>query len=191
MTQMIVLALDGEAILLRNITVSATMQLPDKDMSGQSTSTTSAQQGNKAKELRVSGIIDFNDDAILTRIFQLAEATESNGAKKTYRIANATAKAINMRQGVFSGGIDATEQQGKMHWQVTFTLREKLSVPEKASARSGSQKTIARQQTQNGSEKAPDKGMNTQSSFWKKINDAVGSGLDAVGIGSVKEKGKT
>ncbi|HBA1858136.1 TPA: hypothetical protein KWI46_000992 [Escherichia coli] len=191
MTQMIVLALDGEAILLRNITVSATMQLPDKDMSGQSTSTTSAQQGSKAKELRVSGVIDFNDEAILTRIFQLAEATESNGAKKTYRIANATAKAINMRQGVFSGGIDATEQQGKMHWQVTFTLREKLSVPEKASARSGSQKTITRQQTQNGSEQAPDKGMNTQSSFWKKINDAVGSGLDAVGIGSVKEEGKT
>ncbi|HFO3262650.1 TPA: hypothetical protein ACHGV0_005162 [Escherichia coli] len=191
MTQMIVLALDGEAILLRNITVSATMQLPDKDMSGQSTSTTSAQQGNKAKELRVSGVIDFNDEAILTRIFQLAEATESSGAKKTYRIANATAKAINMRQGVFSGGIDATEQQGKMHWQVTFTLREKLSVPEKASARSGSQKTIARQQTQSGSEQAPDKGMNTQSSFWKKINDAVGSGLDAVGIGSVKEEGKT
>ncbi|HGU0952857.1 TPA: hypothetical protein ACM6Y3_000829 [Escherichia coli] len=191
MTQMIVLALDGEAILLRNITVSATMQLPDKDMSGQSTSTTSAQQGSKAKELRVSGVIDFNDEAILTRIFQLAEATESNGAKKTYRIANATAKAINMRQGVFSGGIDATEQQGKMHWQVTFTLREKLSVPEKASARSGSQKTIARQQAQNGSEQAPDKGMNTQSSFWKKINDAVGSGLNAVGIGSVKEEGKT
>lgn len=191
MTQMIVLALDGEAILLRNITVSATMQLPDKDMSGQSTSTTSAQQGNKAKELRVSGVIDFNDEAILTRIFQLAEATESNGAKKIYRIANATAKAINMRQGVFSGGVDATEQQGKMHWQVTFTLREKLSVPEKASARSSSQKTIARQQTQNGSEQASDKSMNTQNSFWKKINDAVGSGLDAVGIGSVKEEGKT
>ena len=191
MTQMIVLALDGEAILLRNITVSATMQLPDKDMSGQSTSTTSAQQGHKAKELRVSGVIDFNDEAILTRIFQLAEATESNGAKKTYRIANATAKAINMRQGVFSGGIDATEQQGKMHWQVTFTLREKLSVPEKASARSGSQKTIAKQQTQNGSELTPDKGMNTQETFWKNINDGIGSGLDWIGIGSVKKEGKT
>lgn len=191
MTQMIVLALDGEAILLRNITVSATMQLPDKDMSGQSTSTTSAQQGNKAKELRVSGVIDFNDEAILTRIFQLVEATESNGAKKTYRIANATAKAINMRQGVFSGGIDATEQQGKMHWQVTFTLREKLSVPEKASARSGSQKTIAKQQTQNGSELTPDKGMNTQETFWKNINDGIGSGLDWIGIGSVKKEGKT
>lgn len=191
MTQMIVLALDGEAILLRNIIVSATMQLPDKDVSGQSTSTTSAQQGSKAKELRVSGVIDFNDEAVLTRIFQLAEATESNGAKKTYRIANATAKAINMRQGVFSGGIDATEQQGKMHWQVTFTLREKLSVPEKASARSGSQKTIAKQQTQNGSEQALDKGINTQETFWKNINDGIGSGLDWIGIGSVKEEGKT
>ena len=191
MTQMIVLALDGEAILLRNITVSVTMQLPDKDMSGQSTSTSSAQQGSKAKELRVSGTIDFNDEPILTRIFQLAEATEKNGAKKTYRIANATAQAVNMRQGVFSGGIDATEQQGKMHWQVTFTLKEKLSVPEKAAARSGAQKTIAKQQTQNGSEPVSDQKINTQNSFWKKINDAVGSGLDAVGIGSVKEEGKT
>ncbi|PAX78273.1 hypothetical protein [Citrobacter sp. TSA-1] len=191
MTQMIVLALDGEAILLRNITVSVTMQLPDKDMSGQSTSTTSAQQGSKAKELRVSGVIDFNDESILTRIFQLAEATNSNGAKKIYRIANATAQAVNMRQGVFSGGVDATEQQGKTHWQVTFTLKEKLSVPEKASARSGSQKTIAKQQTQNGSEPTSEKKINTQNSFWKKINDAVGSGLDAVGIGAVKDEGKT
>ncbi|WP_442564394.1 baseplate complex protein, partial [Escherichia coli] len=36
MTQIIVLALDGEAILLRNITVSVSLRLPDKDMSGQS-----------------------------------------------------------------------------------------------------------------------------------------------------------
>lgn len=78
-----------------------------------------------------------------------------------------------------------------MHWQVTFTLREKLSVPEKASTRSGSQKTIAKQQTQNGSEQAPDKGMNTQETFWKNINDGIGSGLDWIGIGSVKEEGKT
>lgn len=189
MTQIIILALDGEAILLRNITVSATMQLPDKDMSGQSTSTTSAQQGNKAKELRVSGVIDFNDEAILTRIFQLAEATESNGAKKTYRIANATAKAINMRQGVFSGGIDATEQQGKMHWQVTFTLREKLSVPEKASARSGSQKTIVKQQTQDGSQSVSEDGkLNTQEGYAKMVNDWLGTAFDSVGIGNADKE---
>ena len=51
-----------------------------------------------------------------------------------------------MRRGYFLAAL-MPEQQEKMHWQVTFTLREKLSVPEKASARSGSQKTIARQQT--------------------------------------------
>lgn len=188
MTQIIVLALDGEAILLRNIAVSVTLRLPDKDMSGQSTSTSSAQQGTKAKEMRVSGIIDFKDEAILTRIFQLAEATDNHGGKKRYRIANATAQAINMRQGVFSGGVDVTEQQGKMHWQITFTLKEKLSVPEKADARSGTQKTVtAQQQTQSGSETAPEK-INTQEGFWKLINDGAGHVLDGLGIGSVKEK---
>ncbi|MBW5826510.1 hypothetical protein H0I68_15825 [Yersinia kristensenii] len=186
MTQIIMLALDGEAILLRNIAVSVTLRLPDKDMSGQSTSTSSAQQGSKAKEMRVSGLIDFKDEAILTRIFQLAEATDSHGVKKRYRIANATAQAINMRQGVFSGGVDVTEQQGKMHWQVTFTLKEKLSVPEKADTRSGTQKTIAQQQTQRGSETAPEK-INTQEGFWKLINDSAGYALDGLGIGSVKE----
>ncbi|HAY0225359.1 TPA: hypothetical protein U0V61_001544 [Escherichia coli] len=182
MTQMIVLALDGEAILLRNINVSVTLQLPEKDMSGQSTSTTSSQQGSKAKELRVSGIIDFNDESLLTRIFQLAEATESNGTKKIYRIANATAQAVNMRQGVFSGGVDATEQQGKMHWQVTFTLKEKLSVPEKADARSGTQSTVVKQQTQNGSEEVTDSAMNVQSGWAKYVDqwlgDTFSSGTD-------------
>ncbi|EOA2952936.1 TPA: hypothetical protein ACLFOW_002273 [Yersinia enterocolitica] len=186
MTQIIMLALDGEAILLRNIAVNVTLRLPDKDMSGQSTSTSSAQQGSKAKEMRVSGLIDFKDEAILTRIFQLAEATDSHGVKKRYRIANATAQAINMRQGVFSGGVDVTEQQGKMHWQVTFTLKEKLSVPEKADTRSGTQKTITQQQTQRGSETAPEK-INTQEGFWKLINDSAGYALDGLGIGSVKE----
>ncbi len=189
MTQIIVLALDGEAILLRNITVSATLQLPDKDMSGQSTSTTSAQQGSKAKELRVSGTIDFSDEHILTRIFQLAEATEGNGARKRYRIANATAQAINMRQGIFSGGVDVTEQQGKMHWQVTFTLKEKLSVPEKASARSGAQKAVVKQQTQDGSQSVSEDGaLNTQDAFWGKINNAIGAGFDFVGIGNADKE---
>ncbi|MEG1111251.1 MAG: hypothetical protein RSE65_11095 [Hafnia sp.] len=151
MTQIIVLALDGEAILLKNITVSVTMQLPDKDLSGQASSTTAAEKGDKAKELRISGLIQFVDESILKRLFQLAEARGANGAKKRYRIANMTAEAVNMRQGIFSGGIDATEQRDKLAWQVTFTLKEQMSVPEKASARSNAKGKTAQQQTANGS----------------------------------------
>ncbi|EEW2300098.1 hypothetical protein J4872_002668 [Escherichia coli] len=191
MTQMIILALDGEAILLKNIAVSITLQLPDKDMSGQSSSTTGAEKGTKAKEMRVSGSVDFKDAHIITRIFQMAEATDAGGARKRYRIANATASAVNMRQGIFSGGVDVTEQQGKLHWQVTFTLKEKLSVPEKAAGRkNGGNGVKVKQQTQNGSEDVGTAGeskMNTQNAFWGNINKWAGQGLDAIGVGSVKE----
>lgn len=188
MTQIIVLALDGEAILLRNITVSVSLRLPDKDMSGQSTSTSSAQKGCKAKEMKVTGIVDFNDEKILTRLFQLAEATGNGGDKKCYRIANATARAVNMRQGVFSGSVDVTEQQGKMNWQVSFTLREKLSVPEKKEVRSSEQKTRVNQQTQTGTSSTSDnEQINTQDAFWGAVNNTLGGWLDKTGVGSVKD----
>ncbi|WP_370550898.1 hypothetical protein NMD63_06780 [Edwardsiella tarda] len=193
MNQIIVLALDGESILLQNINISVTLRLPDKDMSGQASSTDSAEQGDKAKELRVSGIISFANEQHLTRIFQLAEARDANGAKKCYRIANATAAAVNMRQGVFSGGIDATEQRDTMAWQVTFTLREKMSVPEKAAARSKTTvgaggKVTVKQQTQDGAELATNE--NQQSALWANINKIAGDTLDWAGIGAVKDEGR-
>ncbi|WP_438334666.1 hypothetical protein [Edwardsiella tarda] len=192
MNQIIVLALDGESILLQNINISVTLRLPDKDMSGQASSTTSAEQGDKAKELRVSGIIRFADERHLTRIFQLAEARDANGAKKCYRIANATAAAVNMRQGVFSGAIDATEQRDTMAWQITFTLHEKMSVPEKVAARSntttgaGGNVTV-KQQTQEGAEPATNE--NQQSALWANINKIAGDTLDWAGIGAEKNEG--
>lgn len=185
MTQIIVLALDGEAILLKNITVSVTMRLPDKDLSGQASSTTAAEQGDKAKELRISGLVQFVDESILKRLFQLAQARGANGAKKRYRIANMTAEAVNMRQGVFSGGIDATEQRDKMAWQVTFTLKEQMSVPEKTSARSNAKgKTATQQQTANGNGDAPPEDETPQSKWAIWMNKVAGKGLDLAGIGA-------
>lgn len=51
------LALNGEAIPLMNLKVTPTMQFAEKDQSGQSSSTANAEQGIKAKELRVSGTV--------------------------------------------------------------------------------------------------------------------------------------
>ncbi|HBD0076718.1 TPA: hypothetical protein KFU02_005450, partial [Escherichia coli] len=65
----------------------------------------------------------------------LASATTGDGALKVYRIANATAAAINFREGTFSGQIDAQQQTDRLAWQVSFTLRERRSVPEKRQAR--------------------------------------------------------
>lgn len=153
MTQIITLALDGEALPLKDLKVTVTMQYQEKDQSGQSSSTANAEQGIKAKELRVSGLIPFSKPEILRRLFELGSATGDNGNLKIYRVANMTASAVNFREATFSGQIDAPQQDGKMAWLVTFTLREYVSVPEKKQARADSKMT-AKAQGQNGTAKA-------------------------------------
>ena len=137
----ITLALNGEAIRLKNMRVTISQQFPDKDQSGGTSSTAKSEQGAKGKELRVSGEISFSDISILTRIFQLANATGTGGARTVYRVANTVARAVNLREASFSGSIDAPEQEGRMSWLVTFTLTEFMSVAEKKEATATSRAT--------------------------------------------------
>ncbi|EAW1044085.1 DNA-binding protein [Salmonella enterica] len=129
------LALNGQVIPLQRLSVSVKLNIRDKDASGQSSSTATSEQGVKAKELQVSGLIPFNHPESLTLIFRLAEAKGSNGAQQVYRIGNLDARAVNMQQGIFSGAVGATPEQGLMAWKVDFTLKEKLSSAEKAIGR--------------------------------------------------------
>ena len=110
----IILALDGEAIIMKNLRITLGMQYQDKDQSGQTSSTTHAEQGIKAKELQVSGLIPFRDDKTLTRLATMASTTTSGGAMKTWRVANLTANVVGIRQVVFAGKLEAAEQDGKM-----------------------------------------------------------------------------
>lgn len=168
----ITFALDGEAIPLKNIKVSLSVQFQDKDQSGQTSSTAVAEQGVKPKELRITGVINFTDGATLARLFTLAEAKE-NGKLKRYRVANHTAKSVNFRIGTFTGNIDASEINGQMAWQVSFTLREHLSVSEKKEIRAVS-KVKAKVQT--GNPKAPTtqaKEDDVELNAWEKILQKV------------------
>lgn len=131
MSEIIVLALDGEAILMKDIVVSSSMQIQDKDQSGQSSSTANAEQGIKGKELRVSGKIPFSEKDRLTRLYALAEAKEAGGQMKRYRVANELAQVIKLREVTFSGNVDAAEQTDRMVWLVSFTLKEYFSVAER------------------------------------------------------------
>lgn len=179
-SQIITLALDGEAILLKNLTVTPSMIYQDKDQSGQSSSTVNSEQGIKPKELRITGTIPFTEEKTLTRLFALAEAKE-NGLLKRYRVANRMASAINFRLGTFTNGIDASKMDGKQAWQITFTLREHLSVPEKRESRSAGQ---VKAKTQAMSDKPKANGEGTpeqeQELSWfeknvlKPVNDALG-----------------
>ena len=67
MTQIVMLALDGEAIPLKGLTVTPTMQFQEKDQSGQTSSTATAEQGIKAKELRISGMVPFSTPEVLNQ----------------------------------------------------------------------------------------------------------------------------
>lgn len=175
MSETTMLALDGEGIRIRRIIVSPSMQFQEKDQSGQTSSTASAEQGIKAKELRVSGLIPFDDEQMLQRLFQIASATQGGGELKKYRVANETARSINFREATFSGTIEATPQEDLLAWQVSFTLREKVSVPEKREARKGN-KTAATKQGEG--DKAAEEGSDQLSWFERKVlkpvNDALG-----------------
>ncbi|HDR2889430.1 TPA: hypothetical protein I4G69_000240 [Enterobacter asburiae] len=150
MTSTPTLALDGEAIPLQNMRVTLSMQFQDKDQSGQTSSTAKTEQGVKGKEMRISGLVPFSRPEILKRIFELGMATGSNGQRKRYRVAHQTARAVGLREVMFTGNIDAPEQDGRMAWIVTFTLTEQMSVPEKREKRANS-KTTATKQTASGS----------------------------------------
>jgi hypothetical protein len=129
-----ILSLDGEAIKIQNPLITLDQQLLDEDQSGQSSSTTASEQGQKAKNLNVSGVIKYSDQANLTRLFELATQRTESGQKKVYRIANSTAQAVKFRQGVFSGKVSASQNDKFMAWNVSFTLTERFSVPEKREA---------------------------------------------------------
>ena len=85
MTSITTLALNGEAIPLKNMRVTLTQQFQDKDQSGQTSATTKSEQGVKGKELRVSGEIPFKSRDVLSRVFELATATDSSGQRQKYR----------------------------------------------------------------------------------------------------------
>lgn len=142
------LALNGQIIPLKRLSVSIKLNIKDKDASGKSSSTATSEQGIKAKELQISGLIPYDQPEALTLLFRLAEAKAANGAQQVYRIANMDAKAVNMLQGIFSGGVGAVPEMGLMAWKVDFTLKEKLSSAEKAIGRGPAGSQSAEQHAQ-------------------------------------------
>lgn len=183
MTQTIILALDGEAITLKDMKTTLTMQFQEQDQSGQTSSTAKAEQGIKAKEMRISGLIPFSKPDILKRLFELASAMDSAGKQKVYRVASMSGSAVGLREASFSGQLDAPEQDGKMAWLVTFTLREFKSVPEKKQARAAS-KAAAKTQGQNGTTSSTDAQESEKLSWFeekvlKPTDSALGSVIGA------------
>lgn len=129
------LLLDGEHVRGKNLKVTANLRIESGDLSGQTSNTDSAHKGFKPKTLAVTLLIPFVDDTNMRNLMRLAEATETGGQLKTYRIVNDTASAFGVRQVQFSDGVSAREDDSQRAWLVQFTLSEKLSNPERVEAR--------------------------------------------------------
>ncbi|HGM5587118.1 TPA: DNA-binding protein [Pseudomonas putida] len=129
------LLLDGERIRGRGMKVTGDLRIESGDMSGQTSNTDTAHKGFKPKTLTVNLLIRFIDSADLRTLMRLAEATESGGQLKTYRIVNDTASSIGIRQVQFSDGVSAREDDSLRGWRIQFTLTEKLSNPERVEKR--------------------------------------------------------
>lgn len=154
------------------------MQIQDKDQSGQASSTAKSEQGIKAKELKISGLILFSESARLTRLFALAEAKAGDGGMARYRVANEVAQAIKFREATFSGAIDAAPQTDKMAWLVNFTLKEIASVAEKRAAQAGGGTagggTVAQNSTGTSAAEETPQQLTWFENVLKKIDTAIG-----------------
>lgn len=140
------ITLNGEIIKLDGMTVSMTMELKDQDMSGQSSATDAAEQGDKGKKLTFAGLIPFKSVETLTKLYQLASAKDDADSRQVYRLGNDMARALKIREAKFTGSINATEHGSLLAWNVSFELREYNGVAEQKENRAKSQ-TAATQTT--------------------------------------------
>ncbi len=133
---MITLILNDTKISGYGVKVTCELALPEEDLSGQSSSSATAEMGFKPKRLRVAMKVRYEDAAELANIVLLSTATdEEKGTRLVYNIENQTAKAFAVRQVRFSDKVAAQELDDDQAWSVSFVLVEHLSIPEKIEAR--------------------------------------------------------
>lgn len=128
-------ALDGQTFSIKNLLVSFEREFKSQDMSGQSSSTGDADQGEKAATLDVSGLIAFKDIDQLVLLENMSSAKDENGDRKIYRVVNDLASAFKIRQVKFVGKFSSVQQDNPLAWRVSFTLREYNSIAEQKETR--------------------------------------------------------
>lgn len=127
--------LDGKKIQGKDMRVSGSLPLASEDMSGNSSATPKAETGDKGKSLAVSMRIPFTEPTWLSDLIALAEGKDGNQERSRFNIQNRTAQAMGLKQVVFDGNLDARESDKLRQWEVSFTLAEYRSTPEKKEER--------------------------------------------------------
>jgi hypothetical protein len=128
------LRLDDFTVPGFGLVASLVLPFKDEDASGDTSSTSVAGKGTKAKKLDVTTNIRFADERDLRALTRMAEA-KTGGDGRVYTVTNRTANATGMRQVRFTGELTVTEQEDRRCWRISFSLLEHISVPERAEAR--------------------------------------------------------
>jgi hypothetical protein len=152
------LVLNNKRVNGYDLSVMVTKEIADDDLSGNGSSTATAENGVKPKTFFCGIKIRFDTPNYLKQIDQLSEAVDAGGLRITYDIANETAKAMNVRQVRFAETLSVRKIEGINAWDVSFTLKEYKSVAEKVESRQ--QDKPATGQTAQGTSIPPD-GPNT------------------------------
>lgn len=141
---MSIIYLDGNRLPGFNYTITASYQLADQDLSGKSSSTLTADDGDKAKSLNVRCSIRMSTPGELRALKNVLEARDGDHERVVYSIINDTAMALDIRRVQPSGAVYVTEGQTLRQWDVSFTLKEFDSVPEKKQVQAVERKTKAK-----------------------------------------------
>jgi len=103
----------------------------NKAMDGNTSSTDVSNRGFRAKTLKVSFIIKFNDGKALNDIVRLFEAVDDKGEQIVYDIIDETARATGIRKAIFDGEFLCPANDQGQFWTVSFYLKEQNSTSEK------------------------------------------------------------
>ena len=128
--------LDDIPIPGQNMVVTGSLEIRMEDIAGETSGTDAVEKGIKPKILRVSLQIPFTREKDLGDLVRFAEMTDrKTGARRIWPITHATANAAGIRQVQFTEHLNWEESGTRKLWNVSFTLRECLSNPERAEVR--------------------------------------------------------
>ncbi|MBC17023.1 Nucleoid DNA-binding protein [Pseudodesulfovibrio profundus] len=139
---MSLLRLDNYNMPGHELKIGASMDIRTTDASGDTSGTDEVENGFKPKKITVSLVIKAIDASDLTELTRVAEA-KTNGERKIYTIVNKTANAMGIRQVRFAENFSVREKDGLRAWDISFTLKEYQSNPERVEQREPKPEPVA------------------------------------------------
>ncbi len=119
----------------KNVNISMSAEFDRKSLSGQTSSSAVAPEGNKPKKVSVAMVIDVGKEKNITKLLEMAEALDAKSNPIIYTIADPQCQAANIRQVIFNGSIQSKKDGSLEVYNVSFSLQESNSVAEKREER--------------------------------------------------------